>query len=88
MYTKGVPVPNGVPPHEDKYQCHEAPVPKVPPVILRVLEAPGHNARGEDIADVAAVEVVFIRTYKEEALPLPQLFDGVTITLPEVVPTV
>ena len=35
-----LPVPADVPPHEPVYQCHVAPVPRLPPVTIRVLLVP------------------------------------------------
>ena len=38
--TKLAPLPTEVPPQEPVYHCHAAPVPKLPPVIVSVLDVP------------------------------------------------
>ena len=35
-----VPLPADVPPHDTVYHCHVAPTPSVPPISVRVAEAP------------------------------------------------
>jgi hypothetical protein len=44
------PVPTAVPPHEAVYQAYEAPVPKVPPAAVNVVEAPSQ------IVDVPVID--------------------------------
>jgi hypothetical protein len=59
------PVPTDTPPQLPLYQCHEAPVPRVPPFIVSVLELPEHIVDGEAVAEVAAVEFEFTFTVTE-----------------------
>jgi hypothetical protein len=35
-----LPVPTDVPPHEPLYHFHDAPAARLPPLVLRVVEAP------------------------------------------------
>ena len=52
----GLPAPISVPPQLPVYHFQEAPVPKVPPVILNVVELPGHTLAGLAEAEVGAVD--------------------------------
>ena len=50
------PLPTEVPPHDPLYQCHEAPVPRLPPDNDSVDGLPLHMLAGDADALVAAVD--------------------------------
>jgi hypothetical protein len=68
------PVPTKVPPQLPLYQFHEAPVPKEPPVILRLTEvvAP-HVDVILELADVAATDNVLTVKVAADDVAAPQL---------------
>jgi hypothetical protein len=49
------PAPSEVPPHEPEYQSHVAPVPRLPPVIPRVVVDPVHIGEVE-VAEEAIID--------------------------------
>ena len=51
-----VPVPAAVPPHETEYQYQAEFTPSVPPVNVKVEDAPGTTLAGDAAIEVAAVE--------------------------------
>ena len=54
-------MPTKVPPQLPVYHCHEAPVPKLPPVTERVV-APPQVGFTDAVAPIGAVELVFTVT--------------------------
>ena len=58
----GVPEPTYVPPQLPEYHSQIAPVPKDPPVTVRVVDSPGHTALGVADAPVGALDSVLILT--------------------------
>lgn len=78
----GVPEPIRVPPQLPVYQFHDAPVPRVPLVMLNVDELPEHIDGGEAEA-VGAVDAELMVTAKEDEVPEPQPLVPSTVTLPE-----
>jgi hypothetical protein len=59
---KLAPVPTNVPPQLTVYHLHEAPVPRLPPVTVKVELPPLQTVPLEAVAPVGAVEAVFIVT--------------------------
>ena len=55
-----VPFPAEVPPQETVNHCHVAPVPNVPPVKVKIEEAPEQISVGFAEAEVAAIEGVSV----------------------------
>jgi len=53
------PFPMTVPEHVPIYQNQSAEVPKIPPVIPRVVNCPSQIIPGLDVADNGAMELVF-----------------------------
>ena len=58
--TTDNPEPEKVPPHKPVYHFHIADVPAVPPEKVRVDEDPEQIFGGLELADVGAIEFVFI----------------------------
>ncbi len=56
------PVPSGVPPQLTVYQFQSAPVPSVPPVTLKVVDAPSQIGSTLVVAPVATAEFVLTIT--------------------------
>ena len=56
------PLPTGAPPHEPLYHCHEPPVPREPPVTVRVVASPVQIIEGEAEAEVGAIDKLFTVT--------------------------
>ena len=56
------PLPTGVPPHDLLYHCHDAPVPREPPVTVKVVASPVQIAEGEAEAEVGSVDKLFTVT--------------------------
>ena len=54
-----VPFPAEVPPHETVNHCQVAPVPNVPPLKVKVEDAPEQISVGPAKAEVAATDGVF-----------------------------
>ena len=73
------------PPQEPEYQNQLAPVPRLPPFAVRVVGYPWQIFDGLAVTDDGIVELKFTETASEDAGPLPQAFDGTTVTFPEVV---
>ena len=67
------PDPMEVPPQLPVNHCQEAPVPKAPPLTLRLVELPMHT--GFTVADMeeGAVELVFTFTVSEAQLVVLQV---------------
>lgn len=55
-----LPVPAAVPPQLPLYHCQLAAVPRLPPLMVRVAEAPAHKVDAVALIDAGAVEGVFI----------------------------
>ena len=56
------PAPLDIPPHELEYHFQEAPIPRLPPVKLRVVVDPLQINGEEEVAETAAVEGVLTPT--------------------------
>jgi hypothetical protein len=48
-----------VPPHEPLYQYQSAPVPRIPPEVLKFVEPPSHMVDKVAIIELAEVELSF-----------------------------
>ena len=59
------PVPAVVPPQEPVYHFQEAPVPKLPPFTLSMVDPPGQKSLAEAEAEEGAVETVLTVTCTE-----------------------
>ena len=57
-----MPLPTEVTPHELLYHCHDAPVPKEPPVTVRVVVPPSQIVEGAAEADAGDVDKLFTVT--------------------------
>ena len=63
VILKEVPLPTEVAPQEEEYHCQVAPVPKVPPVSVKVIAVPGQTVNeGVPVTKAAAEEVEFTAT--------------------------
>ena len=68
------PVPSSVPPQEPLYQVQLAPVPRVPPVIPKVVLLPEHIVARLAVAVVAATELlltVIVTLWQAVVLQVP-----------------
>ena len=60
VMLKEVPLPNEVAPQEEEYHCQVAPVPKVPPISVRVTVVPGHTVKdGLPVTEVGSEDKLF-----------------------------
>jgi hypothetical protein len=76
------PVPAEVPPHEPVNHSHVAPVPKLPPVTVRVLEVPEQVLLLVIETPVGAVDWLPTVTASVFAELVPQLLPAVTLIFP------
>ena len=72
------PFPTETPEHAPLYQYHPAPVPRIPPVIPRVVAEPSQITDGLDVADAGITEFVFTVNKILTQLVVLQTFSALT----------